>query len=268
MRPSGSATISARNPRALAICDRCGRRTNHDRLRWQYQWQGPQLFNIRQLVCNDCYDVPQEQLRLIVLPPDPVPIQNARPEFEVSNNNPLSGIGASPNWQLPQYGSRIGNLTGGGGINAAFDSNINKPSWMCANNSISNSSFNNYVGIDWTGNVSNLNMPSSMMPPVLRHSLTSFTAYAPNDRGFLGSVATSYVVQGSPTDTLVYGAWTTISSGVTSGAPGETISADCTGNQYQFHRIAFEGDQTNFVSIAQLQFNVAQVGQPATTGSS
>lgn len=268
MRSQGSADISASRPRALAICDRCGKRVNHDRLQWQWQFQGPQLFNIRLLVCRSCLDVPQEQLRTIVLPPDPVPIQNARPEFEVSNNNPLSGIGASPNWQLQQYGAFIGNLTGGGNLTAAFDSNINKPAWMCANNSISNSSFNNYIGVDWTGNVSNLNMPSSLTPPVLRHSLTGFTAYAPNDRGFLGSAAADYVIQGSQANTLVYGAWTTISSGTTAGTPGETISADCTGSQYQFHRLAFEGDQTNFVAVAQLQLSVAQVGEPVTAGSS
>jgi hypothetical protein len=34
--------------------------------------------NIRLLVCNTCYDVPQEQLRAIVVPADPVPIVNPR----------------------------------------------------------------------------------------------------------------------------------------------------------------------------------------------
>lgn len=268
MRPHGSADISATKPRALGICDRCGRRVNHDRLRFQYQWQGPKLQNIRILVCCECYDIPQEQLRTIVLPPDPVPIMNARPEFNVSDDNPLSGIGASPNSYLPQYGSIIGNLTGGGGINAAFDSNANKPAWMCAANSISHSSYNNYVGINWSGNVSNLNMPSSLKPPILKHSLISFTITAPNDRGFLGNSVTSYVVQASPVDTALYGAWTTISSGTTSGSAGEIISVDCTGPTEQFHRVAFLGDQTNFVAVAQVQFSVAQVGEPITVGSS
>jgi hypothetical protein len=212
-------------------------------------------------------DIPQEQLRLLILPPDPVPLMNARPENYVQDDNPMSALGVSANFFTPQYGSRIGNLTGGGGINAAFDGNINKPSWQCASNTISNSSFNNYVGINWTGNVSNLNMPSSMKPPVLRHSLTSFTAYAPSDRSFLGNTPTDYVVQSSPTDTALFGAWTTISSGTTSGVPGETISAVCTGGNYQFHRIAFLGDSLNYVSIAQVKFNVAQIGEPATSGS-
>jgi hypothetical protein len=34
--------------------------------------------NIRLLVCNTCYDVPQEQLRAIVVPADPTPIVDPR----------------------------------------------------------------------------------------------------------------------------------------------------------------------------------------------
>lgn len=34
--------------------------------------------NIRLLVCNTCYDAPQEQLRAIVVPADPVPIEQPR----------------------------------------------------------------------------------------------------------------------------------------------------------------------------------------------
>jgi hypothetical protein len=34
--------------------------------------------NIRLLVCDTCYDMPQEQLRAIVIPADPIPIQNPR----------------------------------------------------------------------------------------------------------------------------------------------------------------------------------------------
>lgn len=268
MRVHGRAKIDPNYPEARAICDFCGFHYNHKDLRWQYQWQGPKLQNIRFLVCHKCYDIPQEQLRLIILPPDPVAIKNARPENYVNADAPLSAIGASPNFLLQQYGSRIGNLTGGGGINAAFDSNSNKPAWLSANNTISNSSYNNYVGIDWQGNVSNLSMPSSMKPPVVRHSVTNFTATAPFDRSFLGNTATSYVVQGSQVAPAPYGAWTTISSGTTTGVSGETISGNCTGGEYQFHRIAFLGDQINYVAVAQVAFYVAQVGEPVTTGSS
>ena len=268
MRPTGHFTVSATNPRARAVCDRCGQIWQHNQLIWQYQWQGPKLQNIRLLVCPPCYDTPQEQLRTIVLPPDPVPIFNARPEANVQDDNPLSGVGMSANLFLPQYGSFIGNLTGGGGLNAVFDGNSNKASWQSASNSISNSSYNNYVGMNWSGNVSNLNMPSSLKPPVLRHSLVSYEITAPFDRSFLGNTPTSYVIQASPTDTSLYGAWTTIASGTTGGVAGETISGECTGPEYQFHRVAFYGDQLNPVSIAQVKFSVAQVGQPVSGGSS
>jgi hypothetical protein len=36
------------------------------------------MMNIRLLVCDTCYDAPQEQLRAIVIPADPIPIQNPR----------------------------------------------------------------------------------------------------------------------------------------------------------------------------------------------
>ena len=75
---AGRARTSARNPQAHAICDRCGFRYNHVNLRWQYDWRGASMQNIRLLVCNTCYDNPQEQLRAIVVPADPVPIVNPR----------------------------------------------------------------------------------------------------------------------------------------------------------------------------------------------
>lgn len=78
MRPHGRARVSARNPRAFAICDRCGFLHNHVNLSWQYDWAGASLINKRILVCDRCLDVPQQQLRAIVVPADPVPIQNPR----------------------------------------------------------------------------------------------------------------------------------------------------------------------------------------------
>ena len=75
---SGRARTNASHPQAHAICDRCGFRYNHVDLRWQYDWAGASMINRRLLVCNSCYDVPQQQLRAIVVPSDPVPIQNAR----------------------------------------------------------------------------------------------------------------------------------------------------------------------------------------------
>lgn len=75
---AGRAKTSATNPQAHAICDRCGFRYNHVNLRWQFDWRGTSLQNIKMLVCDPCYDEPQQQLRAIVVPADPVPIMNPR----------------------------------------------------------------------------------------------------------------------------------------------------------------------------------------------
>jgi hypothetical protein len=53
---------------------------NHVDLAWQFDWGGASLINKRILVCRSCNDVPQNQLRAIVLPADPVPIMNPRTE--------------------------------------------------------------------------------------------------------------------------------------------------------------------------------------------
>jgi hypothetical protein len=74
------AEVDADHPVPWATCDSCGFIWNHPRLAWQHQWAGTGLINLRQLKCPRCLDEPQEQLRVIVLPPDPDPLFNARPE--------------------------------------------------------------------------------------------------------------------------------------------------------------------------------------------
>lgn len=78
MRPHGRAKVSSRNPEAFAICDDCGFLYNHSELRWQFEWGGNKLVNKRQLVCRRCNDIPNTQLRAIVLPADPMPVMNPR----------------------------------------------------------------------------------------------------------------------------------------------------------------------------------------------
>jgi hypothetical protein len=53
---------------------------NHQDLNWQWQWAGLRLQNLRFLVCDRCLDIPQVQLKARIIPADPVPIMNARPE--------------------------------------------------------------------------------------------------------------------------------------------------------------------------------------------
>jgi hypothetical protein len=80
MKRTGRATVSTYRPRAFAVCDRCGFVYNHDDLIWQNEWRGPQLQNLRFLVCQPCLDKPQEQLRTFLIPADPIPIDTPRPE--------------------------------------------------------------------------------------------------------------------------------------------------------------------------------------------
>lgn len=79
--PKG-AEVDPDNPRAWGTCDRCGFVQNLDKLQWQYAYRGlsmPQ--NTRLLVCSDrCLDPLNPQDTPIILPPDPLPVFNARPE--------------------------------------------------------------------------------------------------------------------------------------------------------------------------------------------
>ena len=79
------AKVDQQNPEAFAMCDRCGHWYNRSKLAWQTEWTGTHLYNTQLLVCttgNGCWDIPQEQFRTIILPPDPPPILNARvPDF-------------------------------------------------------------------------------------------------------------------------------------------------------------------------------------------
>lgn len=77
---SGRARTSSKSPSAHAICDRCGGRFNHVDLSFQYDWAGATMIKKNLLVCRSCLDRPQQQLRSIVLPGDPTPIMNPRPE--------------------------------------------------------------------------------------------------------------------------------------------------------------------------------------------
>lgn len=75
--------VDPQNPEGAGECQRCGRWYQLRALNWQFQWSGTHLYNIGALVCDECLDIPQEQLRTIILPPDPPPLINARvPNFD------------------------------------------------------------------------------------------------------------------------------------------------------------------------------------------
>ena len=81
MRPHPRrARTDATSPRAWSTSDRTGFIGNHEDQQWQFDWAGFKLRNKHILVNPDELDVPQRQLGAIIIPPDPLPIINARPE--------------------------------------------------------------------------------------------------------------------------------------------------------------------------------------------
>ena len=76
----GRARINPSAPEAVGVCDRCGALYNLLDLRFQFDWAGTAMINRQLRVCPTCYDTPQQQLRAIVLPPDPPPVWQPRPE--------------------------------------------------------------------------------------------------------------------------------------------------------------------------------------------
>lgn len=108
---AGRARVSAKSPSAFGVCDRCSLWYNLNDLVWQMDWRGTSLVNLWIRVCTrTCLDVPQQQLRAIQLPADPVPVWQPRPENflndEVDSNQPI-GIptGLDQNAVMPYNGA-------------------------------------------------------------------------------------------------------------------------------------------------------------------
>ena len=70
---AGHAKVNPRDPSAQGECDRCGFWYQLDRLGKQMQWTGVELIWTGNLVCDKCNDIPQEQNKALILPPDPKP---------------------------------------------------------------------------------------------------------------------------------------------------------------------------------------------------
>lgn len=87
MRYTGRAQVDPTHPESFGVCDRCGFWWNLNRLRYQFEWSGTQLYNTRLRVCPPCTDVPFVFRRAQIFPPDPVPVNDPRPQnFQVANN--------------------------------------------------------------------------------------------------------------------------------------------------------------------------------------
>ena len=60
-------------PQYIGYCERCGFKVFYDSLQWQYDWRGNALVSLNILVHPRCLDVPNEQLRPVIIGPDSVP---------------------------------------------------------------------------------------------------------------------------------------------------------------------------------------------------
>jgi hypothetical protein len=88
--------VDPSNPRAWGTSDHSGFIGQHGDLCWQYEWAGFQLINKRILVFEDELDLPNRQLGAIIIPPDPDPIMDARPEAYFMDEEPISTIVTTP----------------------------------------------------------------------------------------------------------------------------------------------------------------------------
>lgn len=76
--------INKRNPESVAVCDGCGFVVQYTELKWQKDYRGGDApTQLGQRVCLSCYDTPNQQLRLQVYKPDPIPNPLPRPMLAV-----------------------------------------------------------------------------------------------------------------------------------------------------------------------------------------
>lgn len=77
----GRARVSTARPSEFGQCDYCYEAYNLVDLKWQFEWYGTQLTNTGFRACSRCLSLPQDQLRPIILPPDPIPVDQPRAPY-------------------------------------------------------------------------------------------------------------------------------------------------------------------------------------------
>lgn len=78
---SGHAITNPSAPEAFGVCDGCGFWFQLHTLKYQFEWQGTQLVNLKYRHCSKCMDTPNPQLKTRMPGPDPIPVRDPRPEF-------------------------------------------------------------------------------------------------------------------------------------------------------------------------------------------
>lgn len=138
-------------------------------------------------------------------------------------------------------GTAIGDMTGGGGLAAAFNGTTSQIFSSGAYKAASAAGYNNTVGKDWgSGNTK---------------TIARFVVYASNDYGVLGVGGGSSVkLQGSNNGS----AWTDLyTSGTVLTAGGTTLDVSSgidTSTAYRYHRLNVNGNGSNSVDVVELVF--------------
>jgi hypothetical protein len=106
-RVHGRAEVDPRAPKPFGICDFCGIQYNLEDLSPQLRYAGRGLINSQLLNCRRCKDIPAPFVVPVILPPDPDPIMNARPEaYTIDEQGPtqtLSAFMTSADATLPVF---------------------------------------------------------------------------------------------------------------------------------------------------------------------
>lgn len=96
--------VDPNNPRAWGTDDRSGFVGNHEDMVWQWDWAGPSIIKKNVLIYPDQLDKPQRQLGSLVLPPDPVPVLNARVEpYPIDERWSTMAEGSNQHGAIPIY---------------------------------------------------------------------------------------------------------------------------------------------------------------------
>jgi len=72
--------IDAYSPEGHGTCDKCSQIYNLNQLIWQQEYRGNSLMRTGFRVCSRCLDIPYQGRRPIIIPADPVPLRDPRPE--------------------------------------------------------------------------------------------------------------------------------------------------------------------------------------------
>lgn len=157
-----------------------------------------------------------------------------------SGNDLYSPTGGSNSLISTSGLTKLGNLTGGGGLAAAFDGTTTGTAASGAFLNPSVSGYNNFVGVDWGSGVTK--------------TVTEYRYYGPNDAGPVSSFATTIKLQGSNDNS----SWTDLhTSGTLSTSANTTLtvtSGITTSTAYRYHRIAMNGDGSSSAFAVEVQF--------------